>query len=335
MQITLEQYNNIQKYLDGKMTPEAEEEFLLELNKNASLKESLEFETDLRQHLTSLGEKKNLFEKGRDYFETGKSAEVDSIRRMIEKAGNEWKEQNSTVPIQEPRAKKIKNISIKLWLAIGAAACVIAGLFMLPWLFQTSSTRPSSARNTEKPFKREDTLTTVTKIISKDSIGTGNHGEHKINYSALARRYYAKDISYSSMPDLLAMVPDKYKKGDYSFQDINLDKQPVTRGSSNDINSKENILQSGHYYKGLSYIETNNDKEAIQNLKWVIDSAISRRLKIKAQWYLALIYLKNGNTKNTIPLLTALSTNAEAIPYNKKAHNILNVLDAQEDNRKP
>ena len=41
MQITLEQYERIQNYLDGIMTPQEEKDFLIELDKNISLKKAL------------------------------------------------------------------------------------------------------------------------------------------------------------------------------------------------------------------------------------------------------------------------------------------------------
>ena len=130
------------------------------------------------------------------------------------------------------------------------------------------------------------------------------------------------------MPDMLAMVPANYKNSDYSFREIDLDKVPISRGSSNDINSKQNILQLAHYYKGLSYVETNDYKKAIENLQWVITNAINDQIKIKAQWYLALIFLKEGNKKANA-LLLSVSKNDKAIPYNRKAGDILEGLNAQ------
>ena len=77
------------------MTPQEENNFLAELNKDTSLKESFDFEKKLRENLTSIQDKKNLFEKDSDYYETDKSVEdTDSIRSLIEKAGNEWEDEN-------------------------------------------------------------------------------------------------------------------------------------------------------------------------------------------------------------------------------------------------
>ena len=143
---------------------------------------------------------------------------------------------------------------------------------------------PSIVKTNDTPLIKKNTNTDITKITPRDSVKNINPGIQKVNASALGKKYYTKDTGNPIIPDLLAMVPADYKKGDYSFREINLDNQLLTRGSSNDINRKQNILQLGHYYKRLSYIETNDNKQAIENLQWVIDRAQShhgtRRLSI-------------------------------------------------------
>jgi predicted negative regulator of RcsB-dependent stress response len=171
----------------------------------------------------------------------------------------------------------------------------------------------------------------VTKITPADSIKNIAPEIKKLDGYASFKKYYAKDMSDQPMPELLAMVSSDYQKGNYSYSEtINLANVPNTRGSSADINSKQNILQLGHYYKGLSYIETNENRQAIENLQWVIDSAQSTQLKIKAQWYLALIYLKQNNTKRAVPLLSSLSKNSNEVQYHKQAAEILETLKEQD-----
>lgn len=135
------------------------------------------------------------------------------------------------------------------------------------------------------------------------------------------------------MPDMLAMVPSAYLQGNYSYLgELNLGKFPNTRGSADDLNSKQNVLQTGHYFFGLSYIETNDNKKAIENLQWVIDSALSEPLKIKANWYAGLTYIKEKNVKKAVPLLEAVSKNFGHNPYQKRAAEIVALLkDAPAD----
>ncbi len=337
MEITLEQYENIQNYLDGVMTPQEEIVFLNELKQNASLKESFDFEKELRQNLRSIQDKKNLFEKPDDYYETDKNvADNNSIRNLIEQANNEWEQENKNSPnISEliidnrPRLPKARVVNLKSWIGIAAAACVLLAVASLV-LFLPQSHAPSSiVKNIDTSSIKKNT--NITKTIPGDSIKNINPEAPGVDAIALFKKYYTKDTAHPSMPDLLAAVPEQYQKGNYSYTDeINFGNVPNTRGSSADINSKQNILQLGHYYKGISYIETNDNKKAVENLKWVIDSAQNPQLETKAQWYLALIYLKENNAKKALPLLSSLSKNSNEIQYHKKAAEVLKDLKEPE-----
>ncbi len=340
MQITLEQYERIQSYLDSIMTPQEENNFLAELNRSPSLKESFDFEKELRQNLTSIQDKKNLFEKDSNYYETEKSVEdANSIRSLIEKAGNEWEEENRksmdiTRPIinSKPGQHKTKILNMRSWIGIAAAACIILAVAGLVWFMPESSNPHSIAKTNDTSSAKKNTNTNITKTISGDSLKNINSETKKFNGNASFKKYYAKDMSNPEMPDLLAMVPANYQKGNYSYNEsLDLGNVPNTRGASNDINSKQNILQLGHYYKGLAYIETNDGKKSIENFRWVVDSAQSPQLKIKAQWYLALIYLKENNTKSALPLLSSLSKNSDRVQYHKQATELLEALNRQEE----
>jgi hypothetical protein len=335
MQLTLEQYESIQNYLEGLMTPQEQTEFLNELNQNSFLKESFEFEKELRQNLSSILDKKNLWEKENSYFEEDTAfEEAASIRGLIERSANEWKDENKKTSMRggghkaagihdKTQGRKIRIINMQPWIISAAAACTIFAVVSLKWFMPGSSGPPPIVQTIDTTIIRKDTNTSSVITIPPDSIKNIKSPTPKINFAALFRKYHAKDLSSPAMPDVLAMVPGNYKNGDYSFQQINLDNQPHVRGSAKDINSPQNILQLGHYYKGLSFIETNNNKQAIENLQWVVDNAQDQQLKIKAQWYLALVYMKESNTKKVIPLLNSLSSNSKAIPYNRQAGEIL------------
>lgn len=339
MEITLEQYENIQNYLDGVMTPQEEIVFLNELNQNASLKESFDFEKELRQNLTSINDKKNLVEKPEDYYETDKNAaDYNSIKNLIEQTNNEWEQENKNSPgISEliidnrPGLPKAKVVNLKSWIGIAAAACVLLAVASLV-LFLPESPVPSSVvKNIDTSSVKKNINTNITKAVPADSLKNINPENKKFDGSALFKKYYAKDMGNPPMPDLLAMIPADYQKGNYSYSErLDLRDVPNTRGSSNDRNSKQNILQLGHYYKGLSYIETKDNKKAGENLKWVIDSAQNSQLKTKAQWYLALIYLKENNAKKAVQVLSSLSKNYNEVQYHKQATAVLENIKGQE-----
>ena len=338
MRITIEQYERIQSYLDGAMKPQEENNFLADLNIDPSLKECFDFEKELRQNLASIQDKKDLFEKDSNYYETDRRVEdANSIRSLIERAGNEWEEENKKlsglselVIGNKPRPHKARILNIPAWAGIAAAACVILAVAGLMLFWPISST-PPVAKKIDTSAKKSPN-NDLTNIAPKDSIKNINSEIKKLDGSASFKKYYTKDMSHPPMPELLAMVPANYQKGNYSYSEtINLENIPNTRGSSADINSKQNILQLGHYYKGLAYIEANDSQKSIENLQWVIDSAQSPQLKIKAEWYLALVYLKENNTKKALSLFSSLSKNPNHHPYGRQATEILETLNAAEE----
>jgi hypothetical protein len=331
MEISLEQYEKIQDYLEGRMTPGVEKNFLIEIETNSFLKENFKFEKELRQNLASILDKKNIFEKESAYNEADNNfKDNDSIKNLIKKAAVEWEEENEkkvltgadNIISANPHLQKTKVINLPSWINIAVAACIIVAIISLLWFIQKPSS-PGLVKTNENPVLSKDSVNGISKTIPDDTIKNIKPPLQKVNYAALFKKYYAKDTATLVMPELLAMVSEKYKNGDYSFREINLNKIPLTRGSSNDINSRQNILQLGNYYQGLSYIETNDDKKAIQKLQWVIENAGNEKIKIKAQWYMALVYFKNNENKKAIPLLLSLSKNGTAGLYNKKARNIL------------
>jgi len=335
MGIPLEQYEKIQDYLDGRMTPQQEKDFLILVKTDIFLKENLEFEKQSRQNLGSLLDKKNVFEKERAYNESNKNfGDDEAIKSLIKKAGSEWEEENKQIlqPLADNNIfikrghKKAKVINLQSWIKIATAACIVIAIISVIWFIRNPSSK-ELVKNHENPVIPKDSINDIAKAIPNDSIKNIKPHAHQINYAALFKKYYAKDTAVTAMPELLAMIPEKYKNDDYSFREINLDKIPLTRGPSYDINSRQNVLQLGHYYQGLSYIETNDDKKAIEKLQWVIENPGNAKTKVKAQWYIALICLKNGQNKKAHLLLFSLSKNESANPYNIKAQEILLAMD--------
>jgi len=151
----------------------------------------------------------------------------------------------------------------------------------------------------------------------------------KIDYTEIFNSMYRKDQVPALQPEVLEGSLADYKKSLYdSIQNIDLLSLPKRklRGGPEEVNSTQNIMAIGHYYKGQAYIETHDDDKAKLNLKWVTDSAFDQALIGKAQWYLALIYVKEKNKPQAIVLLKAVKRNSDATTYNKKAEELLRVL---------
>lgn len=129
MDITLEQYETIQFYLDGKMEAPEANAFLQQLETNMELKESYEFERSLRQNLASISETREMLALASQHDEpTGDPADRAFIRNIIQQSAKEWKEGKAAPP--KPASPKV--VPFRRWATIAVAATLliaVAGIF--------------------------------------------------------------------------------------------------------------------------------------------------------------------------------------------------------------
>lgn len=304
MELTAQQYENIQKYLDGEMSPDDEKVFLDELNMNATLQENLEFEQNLRENIESITEK-NISEV--DFNIEKKFNDAPYIKSLIEKAG---------------KGRKSQAISIKSWIAIGVAASSIIAVSIIWLLSPDPKTQKTAEIRVDSPIIKKDS-SLLTK--PKNSINNIVPSPPNINLAELYNKFFKKENVPEEKPVVLAEALMDYENEEYkTLQNLDLNNLPADRGPA-ESNEKQYIKELGHYFKGLSFIETNEDQQAIKNLQWVIDSANNKQLLVKAQWYLALINIKKGNNNKAIPLLNTVANN-KVPPYNRQAKELLKLL---------
>jgi tetratricopeptide (TPR) repeat protein len=135
-----------------------------------------------------------------------------------------------------------------------------------------------------------------------------------IGLALLFKQYFKKEALPENYPLFLAEALMDYESGNYTtLQQLNLSDLPRARGAG-EADSK-NILQLGHYYKGLAFLQTSNTKEAAINLNRVLNNQPGYALRAKAQWYLALTYLKENNAEKAAELCRSI--------VNDKKNNIL------------
>jgi tetratricopeptide (TPR) repeat protein len=77
---------------------------------------------------------------------------------------------------------------------------------------------------------------------------------------------------------------------------------------------------AAHFFTGVSYMETHDYKNAIQNLSFVISKNDIAYVN-HSKWYLALCYLETGQTKHAVDILTMLVNNNNN--YKTKAQDLL------------
>ncbi len=141
MQITNEQYINIQAFLDGVMTEEQKLQFKSELSSNAALNEYFEFEEKLREDAQSIQEKKELYSLYDQLSDSIKAEENNhEIKNIIEEAGLNWKKENQNKLVllndytTKEELKSTRIVYFKPWL-FAAAAGVLIVLLSINFLF--------------------------------------------------------------------------------------------------------------------------------------------------------------------------------------------------------
>ncbi len=199
-------------------------------------------------------------------------------------------------------SKKILPINNrKKWFGIAAAASVfvaIATIFF--W---------NSKKNTPTPIAKKIDTIKVEKIDKIDSPTLPkvipNKIGSKINFAQLFEEYFEPDKAPETYHIQLADAFTEYEKGNYNTLE-KLDAVAIanTRG----IDDKQNILETLHYYKGIAFLKTNNNDQALLNLQWVLQNSSNDTLKANANWYLALANLKNKNKSEAKKILERLSS---------------------------
>lgn len=275
MGITTEQYEKIIRFLDAEMEVAEMEAFEKELAANPEMRHQLDFEQSLR-----------------DDF---------ALREITDLADANVPEHNLKIPG--------KRRSMQKWWAIAAAAIVIAGLtfFIKPWQKKGKTPAVAIQQQIDTSQKKGNLPQQVTTVPPKDN-------DEIIDLKMLFEQYFKKDTVPEAYPIFLAEALIDYESGNYAtLQKLNLNDLPQVRGAGD--NDRESILQLGHYYKGISYLETGNTEKAIAHFDWVLKNKPDKALQVKATWFLALAYLKENNREKAAALCRSI--------INKKGNSIL------------
>jgi hypothetical protein len=91
-------------------------------------------------------------------------------------------------------------------------------------------------------------------------------------------------------------------------------------------NQKQTAFYAG-YYTGLSYLAANHTDAAIAELKKASDQSPDDLSQIKTQWYLALAYLKSGDTQVAKELRSNVSSAHKNAGYQLRAQKLLHALN--------
>jgi len=251
---------------------------------------------------------------------------------------------------------KLKRINRSTWLA----AAVLTGLFLLGfswWYLQNEKDSKLAGTTKADSFvvekKREQTpekiIPQAPSLPPNDNTSSKNlakQDENKIAKQANDKIKAAKKKNYRLdktkqeamfagifKPDTVPSVTDRrlrqaiafYNTGDYENALLAFTKSEtlVKRGfDENEASTRFYNL----YYKAQTYLAMDSAIRAVIHLKTAIAQSPGNFWKSKAQWYLALAYLKTGNLKETERLLEQLGKNNQAGEYKQKSIDLMKEL---------
>ncbi|MBN9384976.1 MAG: hypothetical protein J0H74_29745 [Chitinophagaceae bacterium] len=152
-----------------------------------------------------------------------------------------------------------------------------------------------------------------------------HHGKAAAGKELFAQ-FFQKDVVPEGNYPMLARAFKDYNNNDYStIQHYDLANMPTLKGADD---QREKILALGYYYRGVSYLLTDDPEKAAVSLQWVIDHPSSEDLVWKAQWYKSLALVRTSHTEEAKKLLRTLAANTHAGQYAQQANALLQKLEA-------
>jgi tetratricopeptide (TPR) repeat protein len=224
-----------------------------------------------------------------------------------------------------------RQLNFSLWKWVAAAAVITGTIFMINLLIPSSKQNLQLSRQTKHAdsaaHTARDTATAVTadnKPKEKSAVQTS---EHSIQAARLYAEAFVPDDAPKNPNELLDDAFFYYASAQYKNAINAIDSagsKAATRGN-NAFTPLTNFY--AQYYKGLSMMLLNNTAGAIPVLQQAALQSPEAALKAKAQWYLALAYLKQEKIADAVSTLQLLINNAEAGIYKSKAEKLLAALN--------
>lgn len=365
MELSNEKYDQIFRYVNEEMNEAERSAFESDLKKSEELSDEVELYKEIRSLSTSVNHKLgtpafSFYEEEKQEKEDGsimikksrQNWENEHEAALKQKYGISATETNS-VPIK----KQGKERKLGLWMKLAVAAAILVVISLSTWYLLSTKDETRVANNDKgmnvpaKVHKQADTSKNIaapststqnnelpsvaiskqeknkTHRQKKDEINApGTNPANDVKDEALFADNFKPDMAppdkEGALQDALAYYENKrYRDAIEAFE--NADFGPVTRNEKDE--SLELLRFYGHYYKGLSYLAVGDSAiKAINELK--IAKTTDKYLLIKAQWYLALAYLKAGYQKNAEVILKKMSSSNNSAEYKHKAIQLLKQL---------
>jgi len=225
--------------------------------------------------------------------------------------------------------KNVRKIKFSVWQWVAVAA-VITGIILGIELFMASPEKKTSVVQSNTPKKNVDTVTndsgdTPANQNTENTVNTPKPNQAAILY---AQAFAPDDIPENPngpLDDAFFYYASAQYKNAVTAIDSALTKT-ATRG--NDTFTPLTGFYAS-YYKALSLMSLGNTAKAIPLLNDALEQSPAETLRIKAQWYLSLAYLKEEKIPDAAETLQSLINNPAAGVYKNKAEKLLAAIGNQ------
>lgn len=259
-----------------------------------------------------------------------------------------------TIPVHNEKGERTRRIHG--WKRLAAAAILI-GLVVWGAIWYAQNEKSSSevtSRETGKrvrlenrdvhPYQEDSGGKTVSAPDNQKATDSGSNlnqetlARDKADHEALFTRNFQPYEVPTQYHDLLQAALEHYKNQEYNEAIAAIDINALTssleelrpRGEQTtaaEAEEKQTIFYA-HYYKGLSYMTDGQGEKAIAQLQDAVKQSPDNDWKSKAQWYLALAYLKAGRIEQAKKLLHQVANSKDAGLYRKKAQELARNLQS-------
>lgn len=349
MELTDEQYLQVIRYGNGEMSLSEKEAFENAVKRN----EALAAETNLFAALQSLYGSASGKLSDMPFASNDKNRSDREVWQMIVKARQDWEAKNGNAFSAKPaettrRSGKV----IALQKRIMWAAAVVFGIILLIgtwWLQQrkpavsevaangpkkkpgvtaadTQSQTPAKV-NEDKTNKEIENVQPPKEEVHPSAPPLKEEAQPPVNTEALFASAFEAD-KVPALPDSTLDEPfASYEEKNYADAIEKLEMHKAAFETRSLEQPDAVTVFNVHYYLGLSYLAAKDSTlKAPAELEEALKVAKGGLLQSKARWYLALAYLRTGDSEKATALLRWLAADSQAGNYRQKAEKLLNKL---------
>jgi hypothetical protein len=310
MGMTIELYETMCAYFDGKLTLEEEKKFLEKIDSDPELMKEFEWEEQLMYK--SAQEQKELL------------SPVIASDAGIVRTGEE--------PVSKPVAK-MRPVYYRYRWAIAAG---VAGVIMLTFIFIYTKEKPEGKKiewvnwdwhlpkikpiipDTPRPDPNE------LREIQERLVANARKEKQRQIITKLGR--HAPDPV--TEPVEVSKIQEDYVMNKHEENLVTTSKPIISRGGDTE---KEKIKAYATFYRGLSFLELNKDSAAISTLTALLQMKDEfPDLVLEARWNMSKAYYKNGDKKTALAILNKLIT-TDGFMFKADAKKLIKMIKADKD----